>query len=104
MNIKTVEDWRTLAAQTMPKLPEYASNFRRVNWDADKAQAAYDAGDNRKLANMFEKLWADLPDSASIRFAPFFDLCDLCSERWVMDEAKPDDGSEDGGDWMEGDF
>lgn len=86
MNIKTLEDWRTLAAQTMPKLPEYASNFRRVNWNADKAQAAFNDGRNVELADMFEKLWSDLPDSASIRFDPFFELCDLCSERWVMDE------------------
>lgn len=90
MDIKTKDDWIKLAEQTIPELANYAAHFAssRGSFDEAKATALLEsvkAGGKgfTRLADMFEALWTALPDSGSIRFAPFFDLCYLCSERWV---------------------
>lgn len=84
MRIDTIDDWRKLAEKTLPALCDYASAFS-VEWDHHLAQKLFEDQSNRRLASMLDKLWADLPDHPAIRVAPFFDLCDLCSERWVLD-------------------
>jgi hypothetical protein len=85
MIIKTKEDWKKLAADTIPKLSAYAAENRRT-FDEEKARALLDKGLLKTLAQVFEKLWQDLPDNPGIRFGPFFDLCDLCSESWAVRE------------------
>lgn len=94
MQIKTKEDWIALAEQTVPKLGDYiVEQLPRA--DRDVAQAALDTDlaneDWDALHTKFEEIWASLPDNPSIRHAPFFDLCDLCSEYWVFE----DEGSAD---------
>lgn len=81
--IKTVKDWRELAAKTIPLLPVYAAKFK-TSFDADRATTLYQERKERALHGMFEMLWARLPERADIRIDPFVDLCMLCSESWVL--------------------
>jgi hypothetical protein len=82
-DIRTQDDWWKSAKETLPLLPDYASSFGR-NWDAEKAEKALADRNWMQLYRLFEKLWADLPDSPIIHIHPFGDLCDLCSESWVF--------------------
>lgn len=93
VDIRTRDEWIASAEQTIPLLRDYADQFAvtRGTWNEDEAnQLLADIKSGGKgftrLANMFEKLWIALPDHAGIREHPFFDLCDLCSERWVGEE------------------
>lgn len=81
--IKTVQDWRELAAKTIPLLPVYAAKFK-TSFDAERAIKLHQDHHNRHLHGMFEMLWLRLPEKADIRIDPFIDLCMLCSESWVL--------------------
>jgi hypothetical protein len=82
-SIRSQDDWWKSANETLPRLPEYALE-NGCDWNVAKAELALREKDWRKLSSMFERLWADLPDSPSIRYGAFGDLCDLCSEIWVF--------------------
>lgn len=84
--IKNKEDWAKLAEQVLKQLPSYMRNFKSVDWNQEKAEKFFQEKQFGRLANMFETLWFELPDSQIIRFGPFFDLCDLCSERGVLNK------------------
>ena len=84
MTVRNKDDWFMLAAQTIPKLPEYAGEFG-LEFPYKDAMKALVNLDHEYLHCLFEKLWSDLPDNPSIQFYPFGDLCDLCSEYWVFD-------------------
>lgn len=81
--IKTVKDWRDLAAKTIPLLPVYAASFK-TSFNADRAVSLHQERKERALHGMFEMLWDRLPDRPDIRHGPFVDLCMLCSESWVL--------------------
>lgn len=81
--IKTVQDWRDLAAKTIPLLPVYATSFK-TSFDAERATKLHHNHHERELHGMFEMLWDRLPDRPDIRIDPFVDLCMLCSESWVL--------------------
>lgn len=83
-DIQTKSDWIESAKATLPKLHDYAAE-NGCDWDRQKAADFLAVEDYHSLAGMFEDLWIRLPDRGSIRFGPFFDLCDLCSERWALD-------------------
>lgn len=85
MIIKDKNDWVELARVTLPLVPEYASS-NGVKWDALKAEHSLGVGKYGTLYRMLETLWQDLPDHAGIRRRPFFDICDLCSECWVLEQ------------------
>jgi hypothetical protein len=87
MIIKDRDDWIELAAKTLPKLPDYAATFD-CGWSNTLAMSYFEAGNMRALHGLFQMLWADLPDSPDIRFHPFFDLCDLCSEDWALEDGR----------------
>jgi hypothetical protein len=84
-SIHNQDDWWKSANDTLPRLPEYALE-NGCDWNVAKAEKAYRDRDWQKLRSMFGKLWADLPDSPSIRYGAFGDLCDLCSEAWVFED------------------
>lgn len=79
-------DWWQLAGDTIPLLPQYAAE-NGCAFDAGYAKAALTDRSHVILKRMFERLWRDLPDSSSIRYHPFGDLCDLCSEYWVFTDS-----------------
>lgn len=83
--INTKTDWILLAEQTVPKLAAYADQ-NGCTFDEREAVELLELRSYETLHRRFEKLWGDLPDRPEIRFQPFFDLCDLCSEIWVFEE------------------
>lgn len=83
MVIKNTQDWIELARKTIPRLNDYSLEFGR-RFDEEQATSFLDRGQYISLHGMFSSLWMRLPDSKDIRFGPFFDLCDLCSEDWVL--------------------
>jgi hypothetical protein len=84
--IKTKDDWWALAKEVMPQLKEYMREFDIGLTNFEAAEQALNEGDAHTLHRLFEFCWGALPDSESIRFGPFFDLCDLCSEVWVFND------------------
>lgn len=85
MNIQTKEDWWNGARSMQSQLPDYAAEFG-LEWPVEKADSLIKSGDHRSLHSLYEQLWGDLPDSPSIHFHPFGQLCDLCSEYWPFEE------------------
>lgn len=83
MEIRTLTDWVALATKTLPLIPDYARDQKR-SWDDGEAAKLLASSDYKTLAKMLNQFWAKLPDNASIRRKPFFDICDLCSEDWVL--------------------
>jgi hypothetical protein len=89
MEIRTQEDWWELATKTVPLLPEYmVENRPNLNYGMIEAELNkhLEAKDWKALHGRLQELYDALPDHASIRYQPFFDLCDLCSEVWVFYE------------------
>jgi len=88
MEIKNREDWIALAKQTVPLLPEYMADMHG-NVDAGAVEEVLSVlleGENwMGLCSKFNEIWSRLPDASYIRRRPFFDLCDLCSESWVLE-------------------
>jgi len=85
MIIQTKADWWAEAQMMQHYLPDYAAHFN-LEWPTDEAWKLIEAGDHEKLHSLYEQLWSDLPDSPSIHFHPFGQLCDLCSEYWPFQE------------------
>ena len=83
-------DWWNLATATIPLLSQYAAE-NGCDFDERYAKAALSDRSHVILKRMFEKLWRDLPDNSSIRYHPFGDLCDLCSEYWVFTDCPKDE-------------
>lgn len=84
MNIQTKADWIKLAKLTIPKLPAYMAEFGATETEVETELTGLLETQNWKsLRKRFHEIWNWLPDNSSIRHAPFFDLCDLCSEDWV---------------------
>ena len=89
MRIETKEDWIKLATKIIPDIPKYmADHSGQVQPEMVEAELTklLEAKDWEKLHTRFEEIWNWLPDNASIRYYPFFDICDLCSEYWVFQE------------------
>lgn len=88
MVIKTKGDWIALAKQTVPLLPDYMASQMQVDSTKVETELAelLEAEDWPMLLTRFNEIWAWLPDRPSIRVRPFFDLCDLCSEAWALEE------------------
>ena len=86
MTIKTQEDWWNTAKKTLPRMPDYASEVSLYAWDQVAAQKAYGNRDYKALHRLLFEFWWRLPDTASIRKGPFFDMCDLLSENWVFEK------------------
>lgn len=91
MIIKTKDDWIELAKKTVPLLPDYmASMSGNVEPSMVEIELTrlLEAKDWPKLHGRFQEIWNWLPDAPHIRVRPFGDLCDLCSEYWVFEEAE----------------
>lgn len=92
MIIKTQEDWWKLANETIPLIEDYIlvlinNTSNKIPEKIKEAEHYIKDKDHRKLHIWFETLWDALPDRPDIRFGPFFDICDLCSEYWVFEES-----------------
>ena len=87
--IRNKQDWIDSANQTIPLLPQYAAE-NGCQFDAAAAMRLMSMHGYKSIHRRLNQLWLDLPDQPSIRYSPFFDLCDLCSEFWVFEEG--DDG------------
>lgn len=85
MTINNQNDWWKLAINTILLLPDYMSEFN-LTFDDDRAREFVEHKSHNELWQLFNAAWWDLPDRGDIRYGPFFDLCDLCSEYWVFGE------------------
>jgi len=90
MNIRTKEDWIAEARYVVPLLPEYMAEISgqadpgMIEAELSKHLEAEDWG---MLLKRFNEIWNWLPDRPDIHRHPFGNLCDLCSESWVFEEA-----------------
>jgi hypothetical protein len=87
MIINAPEHWWFVAIHTLPHLKEYATRFG-VTFDSDAAKAELAAKNHEALVRRLNQLWADLPNTPSIRVHPFHYLSDLCSEYHVFGNTK----------------
>lgn len=81
----TADDWWDTVAHVSPALPSYASTWR-IAWNESKFEQSISERDRAGVQTELHRLWSELPDSPEIRRGPFFDVCDLLSESWVLEE------------------
>lgn len=91
MDIKTPEDWWTLAIERRDDFKKVCklvySDPDRCNAEIKIMDAAYQDKNHDMLHYTLEQIWSDAPDAPMIHQWPsWFQLCDLCSEFWVFGE------------------